>query len=292
MRNILKGMSSPLDVEKVLDLAWYNLDLMAENQTLRNLLKSLAGFIGDGAGGLLPKLGWDLGDFNDFINKSETDTAWEGFHRRKKQNGEAGESSSMPPPVKRSADSDQNSARAKKRRSDDNEAESSQNGFSLLSSMPRSSIAPPPPLYPPASQPQERNAMFTDLMRGSNGGSPMFMHPPGVSNTPQYPASGGPNIDGYQQGYMTNANINMEQRIASSPYDSPPSGSAPQPRPQQPAEGSSEDIDYEDDPKKNEAYKLIRFVALTCMVSKSTDPLTVIIWRITKGIRHIVFQLP
>lgn len=240
---------------------------MAENQTLRNLLKNLAGFIGDGAGGLLPKLGWDLGDFNDFINKSETDTAWEGFHRRKKHNGE-GEGSSMPPPVKRPADSDQNSARAKKRRSDDNEAESSQNGFSLLSSIPSSSIAPPPSLYPPASRPQERNPMFSELMRGSNGGSPMFMQPAGVSNTAQYSASGNSNIDGYQSGYMANVNINMDQRIGSSPYDSPPSGSAPQSRPQQPAESTpSEDIDFEDDPKKNEAYKLIRYEAFTSQVS-------------------------
>jgi hypothetical protein len=235
-------------------------DLMTENQTLRNLLKNLAGFIGDGAGGLLPKLGWDLGDFNDFINKSETDTAWEGFHRRKKQNGDAGESSSMPPAPKRSADSDQNSTRAKKRRSDDNEGESSQNGFSLLSSISNTSIAPPPQLYPPAPRPQERNPMFSELMRGSNGGSPMFMQPPGVSNTSQYSASGGSNIDGYQSGYMANVNINMEQRIASSPYDSPPSGSTSQARSQQPAEGGpSEDIDFEDDPKKNEAYKLIRY---------------------------------
>ncbi|KAJ3534380.1 hypothetical protein NM688_g7146 [Phlebia brevispora] len=41
-------------------------DLMQENQVLRQLLRSLSNFIGDGAGGLLPKLGWDLNDFNNF----------------------------------------------------------------------------------------------------------------------------------------------------------------------------------------------------------------------------------
>ena len=42
---------------------------MQENQVLRQLLKSLSGFIGDGAGGLLPKLGWDLNDFNNFVKE-------------------------------------------------------------------------------------------------------------------------------------------------------------------------------------------------------------------------------
>ena len=57
------------------------IDLMQENMTLRNLLRGLSTFIGEGAGGLLPKLGWDVSDFNTYLNRSETDTAWEGYHR-------------------------------------------------------------------------------------------------------------------------------------------------------------------------------------------------------------------
>lgn len=237
---------------------------MAENQTLRNLLRSLASFIGDGAGGLLPKLGWKPADFNDFINKSETDTAWEGYHRRKKADGGAGESSnianaSIPQGQKRSSDADHSTGRAKKSRNDDNELD--QNGFDLLVPMPTNAI-PPPPLYPGPSRSQDRNGMFSDLMRSSNGsnGSPMFMHSSVNTNSTQYPNAGGSNIDSYSAQYLPGVNINMEQRVSSSPYDSPSSGSVAQ-RVQQTNEGvSSDDVELDDDPKKNEAYKLIQYV--------------------------------
>ncbi|KAF8974400.1 hypothetical protein BDZ97DRAFT_19961 [Flammula alnicola] len=236
-------------------------DLMAENQTLRNLLRSLASFIGEGAGGVLPKLGWDLGDFNDFINKSETDTAWEGFNRRKKgQNGESESSNtntSISQAPKRSAEGDQVGPRSKKPRNDDNDTDKSQNGFSMLVPMPASSI-PPPPLYPPAPRP-ERNGMFSELMRGSNG-SPMFMQSPATTSSSQYPGAGGSNLDGYQSTYLPAVNINMDQRVPSSPYDSPSSGSVTQQRVQLPNDGNvSDDIEHDDDPKKNEAYKLIHY---------------------------------
>ena len=54
---------------------------MEENQTLRGLLRSVAGFIGEGAGGFLPRLGWQLEDFNNFINRSETDTVYESHKK-------------------------------------------------------------------------------------------------------------------------------------------------------------------------------------------------------------------
>lgn len=244
-------------------------DLMAENQTLRNLLRSLASFIGDGAGGLLPKLGWNLTDFNDFINKSETDTAWEGYHRRKKAENGAGESSnsasaSIPQGQKRSSDADHSTGRAKKSRNDDNELDNNQNGFNLLVPMSTNAI-PPPPLYPGPTRSQERNGMFSDLMRSSNGsnGSPMFMHSPVSTNSSQYPNAGGSNIDSYSAQYLPGVSINMEQRVSSSPYDSPSSGSAAQQRVHQTNEGMSpDDVEIDDDPKKNEAYKLIQCVSL------------------------------
>src|SRR6266568_3169857 len=121
---------------------------MAENQTLRNLLRGLAAFIGDGAGGLLPKLGWKPADFNDFINKSETDTAWEGYHRRKKGDAESSNmaSASIPQAQKRPFDGDHSTGHTKKPRNNDNELDNNQNGFNLLGSMPTNAI-PPPPLY-------------------------------------------------------------------------------------------------------------------------------------------------
>jgi hypothetical protein len=69
---------------------------MQENHTLRGLLRSLAGFIGDGAGGLLPRLGWNLEEFNSFVNRSETDTAWESYQSRKKAKGSEPQSAKRP----------------------------------------------------------------------------------------------------------------------------------------------------------------------------------------------------
>lgn len=58
---------------------------MQENQTLRNLLKELASFIGDrGLGGGISHLGWEMDEFRDFINRAETDTAFEAFIKVKK----------------------------------------------------------------------------------------------------------------------------------------------------------------------------------------------------------------
>lgn len=60
-------------------------DLMQENLQLRGLIRSLGGYIGDGMGGVLPSLGFDRPqDFIDYVNRAETDTAFEGFQRRKK----------------------------------------------------------------------------------------------------------------------------------------------------------------------------------------------------------------
>lgn len=228
---------------------------MAENQTLRNLLRSLASFIGDGAGGLLPKLGWDLGDFNDFINKSETDTAWEGYHRRKKQHAaEAEGSNTTSQPQKRSAEDEHTGSRPKKPRGDENDVKDNQNGFSLLVSMPPT--IQPPPLYPPTARP-DRNGIFNDLMRSN--GSQMFMQQSPTSGSTQYNGAGGSNIDGYQPNYLPGVNLNIDQRVSSSTYDSPSSGSHAQQRGQEPADsGASDEIDLEDDPKKTEAYKLIQ----------------------------------
>ncbi|KAF9484001.1 hypothetical protein BDN70DRAFT_873144 [Pholiota conissans] len=232
-------------------------DLMAENQTLRNLLRSLASFIGDGAGGLLPKLGWDLGDFNDFINKSETDTAWEGYHRRKKQQSAEAEGSNATSSIsqKRAAEDDHSGSRSKKQRGDENDAKDNQNGFSMLVSMP--SGIQPSSMYPPPPR-TERNGMFSDLLRSN--GSPMFMQSPGTSGSPQYNGGGSSNIEGYQPNYLPGVNINIDQRVSSSSYESPSSSSLPQQRVQESADGAaSDEIETDDDPKKNEAYKLIHY---------------------------------
>jgi len=233
---------------------------MAENQTLRNLLRSLAAFIGDGAGGLLPKLGWDLQDFNDYVNRTETDTAVEGYQKRKKaQNGEgeSSKSSSIPPSQaqKRSAEGDLNGSRMKKARNDDKDTDNGRAPFSMLLPM-SNSLPPPAPLY---SRSQDTNGIFSELMRGSNT-SPLFMSSTTPSGTSQYASPSGTGLEGYSRSYMPGGNMNLEPM--SSPYESPNSGPAAVPQRAQASDPCPPDSEGdEDEPKKNEAYKLIQYVA-------------------------------
>jgi len=88
----------------------------------------------------------------------------------------------------------------------------------------------------------------------------VFMRSSANTNSAQYPSAGGSNIDGFSTQYLPGVNINMEQRVSSSSYDSPSSGSAAQHRVQQTNEGvGSDEVEIEDDPKTNEAYKLIHY---------------------------------
>ncbi|KAF9569489.1 hypothetical protein CPC08DRAFT_813067 [Agrocybe pediades] len=235
-------------------------DLMSENQTLRNLLRSLATFIGEGAGGLLPKLGWNLGEFNEFINKSETDTAWEGYNRRKKaqQSGNAEASSSG---QKRPADSDPLNPSAKKSRNDSIDTEGGHNNFPMMGSLSGPSLPPPSSLYSAPPRNQERNGMFSDLLR--TNGSPMFMPSSATPSSSTYPGSSNSNLEGYNPTYMPGVNLNMEQNLTPPSYDSPASAPLSQQRLQQSNQAAdtsnSDEIEPDDDPKKNEAYKLIHY---------------------------------
>lgn len=218
-------------------------DLMEENQTLRGLLRSLAGFIGDGAGGLLPKLGWDMGDFTQFINRSETDTAWEGYQARKK----AAEATVG---QKRPADDESSGSRAKKARNGDGDAER-QSGFNLLVPM----GAPPlsNSIYPNGSRPHEGNGgMLSDLMRTSSE-SPMYMQ----QQSPASNSYGGSNVTPYTQPYMPS--LNMDPMPFTPPSTGTVSTQQSMPQQQQNRSGSLEPLDEDDDPNKAEAYKLIHY---------------------------------
>jgi hypothetical protein len=62
-------------------------DLNRENQALRQLVRDLSNFIGEGIGGFLPKLGWEIGSFEEFKNRTETDTMNDSYQARKKNPG-------------------------------------------------------------------------------------------------------------------------------------------------------------------------------------------------------------
>ncbi|KAJ3995199.1 hypothetical protein F5050DRAFT_1829861 [Lentinula boryana] len=218
-------------------------DLMQENQTLRNLLRSVSAFIGEGAGGLLPKLGWEMSDFNNFINRSETDTAWEGYQRRKKA---AATADILNPGQKRPADQDNPSTLNKKARTSNAEAGGS---YSMLLPMDSSPVNATP-LYQNANS-HEGRTMFSDIIRNGNG-SPMFMSGSSSTNTPpQYGGPSGSNVSGYP--YIPGGHMNLETTLP--PISFPPSNaqsrSSDQPSPEQ--------LEDDEDPNKNEAYKLIHY---------------------------------
>ncbi|EGO01764.1 hypothetical protein SERLA73DRAFT_177248 [Serpula lacrymans var. lacrymans S7.3] len=269
-------------------------DLMAENQTLRNLLKSVSGFISEGFGGLLPKLGWDLSEFNTFLNKSETDTAWESFQRRKHSHSTTQSTGAMstvlgPPSTKRPAPEDDHITGGKKPRrmggseDKDDPHQSAHDKYSLL--VPLNPTVPSNNLYSSnARSPHDSslthssnsnststsNTIFSDLMRNT-AGSPMFIQPSPPSSTPsQYgnTSSGPPpssaNVNGayHPQGpYMPPLNMNLEQSLPSLSF--PQSGGATnggnsqRMTPQNPLSNDPHDTD--DSSNRGEALKLITY---------------------------------
>lgn len=57
---------------------------MEENARLRTLIRDLGGFMGEGMGGpLLDRTGWTMAQFKDFINRADSDTAYESFIKAK-----------------------------------------------------------------------------------------------------------------------------------------------------------------------------------------------------------------
>lgn len=228
---------------------------MQENQTLRGLLRNLASFIGEGAGGLLPKLGWEMSDFHNFINKSETDTAWEGYQRRKKDGGSG---------LKRAAEDEPSGSRNKKSRaSDASESQSATaaafNGLVMPMQPPTMQSQQQPPMYPPTSSHDSTAGMF-DLMKSTNS-SGMFAHnsnSPSTTNGNGYTSS--PNIGNMYMPPGVNASTTVEPTINfSAPSSNSPSTtvrSTPNPT----ANNNDEALDDDDDPGKNEAYKLIQSV--------------------------------
>lgn len=271
MRHIVKGSSFDAYLFHSISM-FCPIDLMTENHTLRGLLRNLAAFVGDGAGGILPKMGWELQDFNNFINKGETDTAWEGYHRRKKGSHTQGrkEDADAHPDdrftaqgaQKRPADLEVNGNATKRQRSGDKDYDNMSN-FPMMMSMPVSSIPASqafPAVAPP--RPQMEEGLFLDLLSGSSNGPSYFIPPSSRTNT-QYPSPDS-NMDGYPRSFVPTVNIGMEQQSSAAFHEPPtPSTSVTQARLQQSGENrDDEELEDESDPKKTEAFRLIQSVFL------------------------------
>lgn len=226
------------------------IDLMQENQTLRNLLRSVSAFIGEGAGGLLPKLGWDMGDFDAFINKSETDTAWEGYQRRKKDGPATAPVSSSS--NKRTSEGDAGPSQAKKSKTSNDIAEQQHDHVfpNLLSLNAGPLAAESMYLNPPRNG--ALGGQFQDMMRNGNG----YMQPSPPSSTPaSFNHVTSPDMN-YQH-YMPSVQGTATPALPSVSYPVPPPAETP---PQRPTETSRDEDEDEDDPNKAEAFKLIQCV--------------------------------
>lgn len=233
-------------------------DLMHENHVLRGLLRNLSNFIGDGAGGLLPKLGWDANEFNNFLNKGETDTAWESYQKNKQESSVVGSSTdpttgASSSSQKRAAEEDPLGIRTKRQRS-----MSEQNGDDRhdiyptlvpLGNASSSGTAGVGGMYP--STGRSSHDLF-DLMRGSSG-SPMFMSSANSPPNSSGQFAGSSTSTGYPT-YLPSLHMAGDANIPPIPTVNP--RSAPLPPPRAAAQAVSED---DLDPKRNEAYKLIHY---------------------------------
>ncbi|KAH6915248.1 hypothetical protein BKA70DRAFT_1258439 [Coprinopsis sp. MPI-PUGE-AT-0042] len=227
-------------------------DLMAENHNLRQMLRSLASFIGEGMGGVLPKIGWEQRDFDTFLNKGETDTAWEGYQARKKgadSRPAGGPSSSMPPIAtqKRPSEGDILNSRKKPRNDPADVERGHPNGFNMMGPMGSNNIFPPD---------SDRNAgMFGDLM-GRGPSQPMFTPPSASPSSSMTYGNMSNSLDNYNNPYL---GMSMNhQPVSAGGYDSAATGPS-QSRVQPPPPNHDDEELDEDDPNKSEAYKLIRY---------------------------------
>lgn len=59
-------------------------ELITENQALRQIVKDLSAFVGDGIGGASSKVGWDPAQYDEFLGRGETDTAHLAYQNWKK----------------------------------------------------------------------------------------------------------------------------------------------------------------------------------------------------------------
>lgn len=229
-------------------------DLMQENQGLRSLLRGLSSFIGEGAGGILPKLGWDINDFENFINRTETDTAWESFqrHKREKQVNQVVAPTSQLASSSRKRSLDESGSRSKRQRAfEDGERDTD---YSLIG--PPSGNVPSNGFSRASTSDQ---AMFNEMIRPTNG-SPMFMNP-SSANQPQFSGQSSSSLPFVQSGQTQQQYVHtmgLESSVGSVPVSSATAPLLPPPRYNQPSRDSPEVEDIPD-PKKDEAGKLIHY---------------------------------
>lgn len=238
---------------------------MAENQTLRNLIRSLGAYIGDGVGGILPSLGFDRPqDFIDFINRAETDTAFEGFQRRKKST-QAGQTATTASTSRKRTTDDDHDPKAKRVKNSDtaDSATKEHNGTDRFNSL----LVPISPAnttnnsyYAPTHRTSDAN-IFSDLLQGQDANSAMYMTG-SASDSPTHYTAPSPAAVTSQFPSTYHSPIGVAARMGSQPFVPHSNPSPLPPTPSTVASAPPDSIDQDDqidDPKLQEATKLIRY---------------------------------
>jgi hypothetical protein len=214
-------------------------DLMEENASLRALVKGLSTFIGEGSGGMfLQNLGWSMDEFNDFVGKNTSDSAYESFQRHKANAAK-----------RRASDTGEPSGAGPSKRAR-NSSDTAGYGADMYGT-----FRPTQPTPPSGVANSQDASLFSQLVRGA--GQPMYVPPatqhgygagPSTSSPGTYAPSGG--------SYMSPLSLDM-----TSPLNShPPATSHPHAHQQGYGPDPTANEDHSDvDPKVDEAGKLIHY---------------------------------
>ncbi|KAG8862309.1 hypothetical protein FRB96_001888 [Tulasnella sp. 330] len=175
--------------------------LMTENQQLRGLIRDLSAWIGNGTGGPLAThlsgIGWQMAQFEAFLNHTETDTAFDVFSTLKKTNkGKNGTmSTSTAADANASAspmtnDSGEQSNRKRRRAEQDYSGEN-------ISAMMEEAAGMQSPLLSSVAPPEAGSSSnsFATFLGGRTFRSP----PPGSGNIPGSSVPSGTNPQGPQK---------------------------------------------------------------------------------------------
>jgi hypothetical protein len=270
LRHILKGEHTLIPPRRRQTCIQLVVDLMHENATLRSIIKNLSSFIGDGTAGAVSTYGFnDVNEFNNYINRSETDTAVEGFQRRKRLKEANGGQMPASPPTTSSADTNANHKRpaergptnANKRPRTSSVDSGASNTFPSLIPMTQSNNS-----FPDLYSARQDETLFSDLFRGPaasgtsaiGGPSAMFTNSPS-SDLSSFASQTLPQS---QQPYVSfppsQANL-VNSTISSSSYDQVSNTVASRPTPSTDSNPSPEveESSSPRDAKGTEAAKLI-----------------------------------
>ena len=128
-------------------------------------------------------------------------------------------------------------------------------------------------LYPASTRsPQETSGIFSDLMHGSTG-SPMFMQPSPAStgSTPYAGAASSTGVNSFPSNYAGMPPMTMNTETSTGPNPFPTSTNGSNAASQQAANTPPDPVEEDDDPKRNEAMKLVKYVISKLSLRLSND---------------------